>query len=63
VRTGEEAFEIKPPMLTGREVRYLNTQMLGKVDPAATATWLSAEDLENYRPIYRYYPIFAESEL
>ena len=61
VRNGEEAFEIKPPMMTGREVRYLNTQMLGEV--LAVPNWISEEDLENYRSIYRYYPIFAESEL
>jgi hypothetical protein len=64
IRDGAEPFMIEPPMLTGREVRYLNqllphTAATDMPDPA----WLSDADRKAYREVYRYFPIFAESEL
>jgi hypothetical protein len=58
-RSSDDAFEIKPPMLTGREARYLSSRMPGSL----SVDWLSDEEVANYREIYRYFPIFAESEL
>jgi hypothetical protein len=64
VRPGTDAFLIEPPMLTGREVRYLN-QLLPHTatNTMVEPTWLSTEDKQAYREVYRYFPIFAESEL
>lgn len=62
-RTGEDALEIKPPILTGREVRHLS-QLFPHDDANTEApAWLKAEDIDNFRKVYRYYPVFAESEL
>lgn len=63
VRKGEEAFEIRPPMLTGREARYLSSRILNSNGDDSCPPWLSSEEHAEYRSIYRYYPIFAESEL
>lgn len=63
IRNAEDAVEIKPPVLTGREVRHLSR--LFPHDDAKTEApeWLAAEELENFRQVYRYYPLYAESEL
>jgi hypothetical protein len=62
-RDGKDSFEIKPPILTGREVRYLNKLLPHNEKEMPKVGWLTAEQLENFRKLYRYYPIFAESEL
>jgi hypothetical protein len=62
-RSGEEAFEISPPMLTSREVRFLNRRMPAAEEGGQDPSWLSTEELDSFKQIYRYYPIFAESEL
>jgi hypothetical protein len=62
-RNGRDAFEIKAPTLTGREVRFLNRHLPHDDGATKTPTWLSEEDAASFRDVYRYYPIFAESEL
>lgn len=63
IRKAEDALEIKPPVLTGREVRHLS--QLFPHDEATTKfeSWLTHEEIENFRQVYRYYPVYAESEL
>ncbi len=63
IRIAEDAVEIKPPILTGREVRHLS--QLFPHDEATTKfeSWLTHEEIENFRQVYRYYPVYAESEL
>lgn len=63
IRKSEDAVEINPPVLTGREVRHLSR--LFPHDEAGTDApdWLGSEELENFRQVYRYYPLYAESEL
>ena len=61
IRDGVDGLEIQPPALTGREVRYLNRVLPHK--KPAKPVWLAESELANYRDIYRYYPVFAESEL
>lgn len=63
IRDGGEAFEIKPPILTGREVRFLNRFLPCDNGDFPEPEWLSQDDLANYREIYRYYPVFTEAEL
>jgi Putative O-methyltransferase len=62
-RTGEDAMLIEPPMLTGREVRYLNQYLPHEAAEMDQPGWLTAEDRRKYKEVYRYFPIFAESEL
>lgn len=63
IRDGVTALEIKPPILTSREVRHLN-DLLPRADAEKKRPkWLSAPEFSEYRDLYRYYPVFAESEL
>jgi hypothetical protein len=63
VRTKEVPLLVEPPTLTGREVRYLNRLLPRRRAPSKKPGWLTNDERESYRQIYRYYPIFAESEL
>lgn len=63
IRTGEESVEIDPPTLTGREIRHLSRLLPNETRGSLKADWLSPEELERFRELYRYYPVFAESEL
>jgi len=63
VRVGEEAYRIKVPMLTYRELRHLDqhlpTANLGEL----TMHSVPQEDLQTYAAVYRYFPTFAETEI
>ncbi len=63
VREGADPAVISPPTLTGREVRHLNRLLPRQGGRLKGPSWLTAEERESYQEIYRYYPIFAESEL
>lgn len=63
VRAGESAFEILAPMLTGREVRFLNSLLPDQGGSPVSPDWLQKSDFDHFCEVYRYYPIFAESEL
>ncbi len=63
IRTSDTAMEIKPPILTGREVRYLSRLLPHDDAKTKVEDWFDAKEIENFRQLYRYYPVFAESEL
>ena len=63
VREGDDPMEIKPPILTGREVRHLSQRFPNNGKSTRPLKWLTPEELENFRQVYRYYPVYAESEL
>ena len=63
VREGAAAMLIAPPMLTTREIRHLNQSGPDKPKGGALLEWLTDEQHERYREVYRYFPVFAESEL
>jgi hypothetical protein len=63
IRNGADATELKLPVLTGREVRHLSRLFPHDRKKTKTLKWLAAEDIENFRQVYRYYPVYAESEL
>ena len=48
-------------MLTSRELRHLNKQM--PLGPTDLVPGLTPEEIENYKMVYRYYPVFSEAEL
>jgi len=60
VKDGPEPYRIRTPNLTLREIRLLDQQL--PCDSAAdlSASFLSAEDLESYFEVYRYFPHFAD---
>jgi hypothetical protein len=62
VRSGSEAYQIKVPTLTFKEMRYLDRLLpngLTHVDPEL----LPPADVKAYAEIYRYFPTFAETDL
>jgi hypothetical protein len=62
IRTGDEAYEIRFPILTGKETRHLDTQLpTGRSRRAPV--WLPDEDRQSYRDLYRYFPNFVEAEI
>jgi hypothetical protein len=63
IREAEESYELDPPTLTGREVRHLNRLLPSRSKLRKETRWLSADEIEKFRRLYRYYPVFAESEL
>lgn len=63
IRKTDDAFEIKPPVLTGREVRHLSQLFPHDESTTKFESWLTHDEIENFRQVYRYYPVYAESEL
>ncbi len=62
LRSGEAPFNIRVPILTVRELRHINAQLpcddVGKVKAAG----ISTSDLQDYCKLYRWFPMFSESE-
>lgn len=60
VRKGDEPYLIEAPVLTSRELRYLDNHLTAQ--GFGEASWLPKAERDKYRKIYRYYPTFAEVE-
>jgi len=60
VRTGEDAFIIKAPKLTQKEVRHLNSQLPRVPPDQLSLPGVPDSDVHDYAAIYRYYPSFSE---
>jgi hypothetical protein len=63
IRKAEEAMEIRPPVLTGREARHLTRLCPEDSEKFEIPEWLTKDEVEGFRQVYRYYPVYAESEL
>ena len=63
VRTGEDPFNLKPPHLTFRELRYLDAQLPYDRIEDVDLSGIPVSDVEDYAGIYRFYPAFADSEI
>jgi len=63
VRTGDKECRIEPPMLTLREVKYLDAQLPCRRRMTPKCPGVEREALKRYADVYRYYPNFAEAEL
>ena len=55
-----QPFHIKVPRLTRKERAYLDQEMPCADDWEPSEFELSREDIQDYRTIYRYYPIYGE---
>jgi hypothetical protein len=62
-RNGADAFQISPPMLTLKELRYLDSQLPGSSRPKLRSPGVSSDDVEDYGELYRYFPTFADAEM
>ena len=58
IRDGEDPFLLRVPVLTAKEVEYLNGKLPLKGRAKLKEAWLDAQALEDYPEIYRYYPAF-----
>lgn len=63
VKTGKEPYLIKVPNFTYRELRYLDTQFPIFDSSSVNLPGIPHSDIEAYSKIYRYFPMFAETEL
>jgi hypothetical protein len=57
-----EAYRIESPVLTLREIRYLDERLPRIARSAAHPKWLPEKDRKKYGKIYRYFPAFSEIE-
>lgn len=63
-RDGAEACRIEVPCLTYREIRGLDTLLpCDDPDDFVGFDWLPSDDVKSYALIYRYFPIFTETEM
>lgn len=62
-RYGEAPYSITVPVLTYKEIAVLNKNMPDCSYPIEEATFLSQEEIEGYKKIYRYYPTTIETGL
>jgi hypothetical protein len=56
VRTGDEAIEIRVPVLTLREILHLNRQLPRESGQALEVAGLPEDDARAYETFYRWYP-------
>ena len=59
-RTENDAYEIKVPCLTAREIRHLNSQLPVQNPEELKAPGVPENDLRVYAEMYRYFPAFSE---
>ena len=62
IRFGEDAYSIKTPNLTVREIRFLNTLLPESNPESLSANGVPTRDIKNYADLYRYFPVFAETD-
>jgi len=53
-------FEIRAPILTPREVAYMNKQLPAHEGEKPNCPGLSENEIADYSSVYRYYPVFHE---
>lgn len=58
-----DAYEIRVPKLTYRELRHLDKQLPCDTPSDLQAEGIPHEDLERYSQVYRYFPTFAETDI
>ncbi len=63
VRIDDESYHIAVPMLTYRELRYLDKQLPHAAPEKIEANGIPPEDIQAYGKVYRYFPTFAEADL
>lgn len=62
VSTDDGAFKVKAPVLTRREVRYLDRHLPQESVDGIDFKGIPRKDVRAYADTYRYYPFFADSD-
>jgi hypothetical protein len=60
VAKGEDAFTIRAPKLTQKEIRHVNSQLPRVPPDQLSLPGVPDSDVQDYAAIYRYYPSFSE---
>ncbi len=63
LRNNEHPFEIETPVLTIRELRYLDSLLPRFGISGKNPSWIPQDDRRKYKRIYRYFPTFSEVEV
>ncbi len=56
VKDGHEAIEIRVPILTRREISFLNQRLPLDGGRKLDVPWLDKQDQADYAALYRWYP-------
>jgi hypothetical protein len=62
IRNGSDPYVIETPILTRREIRYLNEGLPSSAPNVALPRWLPSTERKKYGRVYRYFPAFSEVE-
>lgn len=62
IKTAEEPYIIEAPVLTLREIRYLDERLPRAAPEVPHPTWLPEVERKKYGKVYRYFPAFSEVE-
>jgi hypothetical protein len=62
IRDGVDPYRIEVPKLTYKEIHYLQSQLPGNGRPI-DRNGVPVEEVERFREVYRYFPVFTPSEI
>ena len=62
IKTAEEPYLIEAPILTLREIRYLDERLPRTAPEVPHPSWLPEAERKKYGKVYRYFPAFSEVE-
>ena len=54
IRTGDEAFEVNVPVLTKREIAYLETELVDGTDTLPKIKGIPPKDIKAFAQVYRW---------
>ena len=63
VRSGEEHYKIEVPNLTYRELRHIDRQLPTHAPENIETDGIPPDDILKYSCLYKYFPMFAETEI
>lgn len=61
IKGSDEPYKINVPKLTIREIKYLEQLLPNELN--TKAPFIPSKDRDNYSKLYRYFPVYTESEL
>jgi hypothetical protein len=62
IRNGADPYRIEVPKLTFKEIHYLQSQLPGNGRPIER-NGVPAEEVDRFRQVYRYFPVFTPTEI
>ncbi len=62
IKTAEDAYLIEAPILTLKEIRYLDERLPRIAPEVLHPPWLPEAERKKYGKVYRYFPAFSEVE-